>query len=72
MVARARAVQQRWWSGLVVATDVELDHAAARLADNLKICSCPMCCGRRRRIGGGPTRAERRHQITFIEALVDR
>jgi len=68
MVSRARAVQRRWWSGLVVSDD-KLEQAAARLADNLKYCSCGRCCSRRHATIGGQTRGERIQRLDLAEAL---
>lgn len=50
MIARATIVQLKWWGGFGDIDPEKLFVAARKLADNLKHCSCFMCCNRRRRV----------------------
>lgn len=65
MLVRATAVQRRWWGGLNL-DERKLEHAAARLADNIKCCSCWQC-GNRRQLDG-ETLAEQRSDLELAEA----
>lgn len=71
MKARAKKVQKNWWGGYDY-TEEELDVAASKLADNIKNCSCSMCCNPRRNgwwHDGKLTFPERRHIIDYKEGI---
>jgi hypothetical protein len=71
MVARAKYVQKKWWGGFdgVPVDPEKLEVAAHKLADNLKCCSCHMCCNVRRSTWtkDGQTRQELRSELALRE-----
>lgn len=47
MVEKALNIRRSWWTAFTL-DEVELQRQAVREADNIKCCSCQMCCNARR------------------------
>lgn len=72
MVRRAWIRLERWGFGITRDSNHDgawLDLLARRRADNFTVCSCPMCCNKRRGWEAPRTRAEERQLLELKEWL---